>query len=167
MKMIVHDLSQQDFAAWGAAEDQDVLVISDNGTIRKCTGCFGCWTKTPGRCVIKDDYQHMGELLARSDELIIITQCVYGSYSPFVLNVLNRSISYMLPYFVKKNGETHHRERYPHTFAFTVHFYGDDVTESEKETARALVAANSVNLNSTGNRVYFHHNPQAVKEAMI
>ncbi|RCX20718.1 hypothetical protein DFP94_103451 [Fontibacillus phaseoli] len=167
MKMIVHDLPPQEFAALYDDKKEDVTVISDNGTIRKCTGCFGCWIKTPGVCVLKDEYQNMGELLARCDELIIINKCVYGSYSPFILNVLNRSISYILPYFVVKNGETHHRKRYPQYFDLSVHFYGDDITEAEKETAKALVAANSVNFYSRSYKVNFHNKLQAVKEALV
>jgi multimeric flavodoxin WrbA len=26
-----------------------------NMGINYCTGCWGCWLKTPGRCVIRDD----------------------------------------------------------------------------------------------------------------
>ncbi len=167
MKMIVHDLQQQEFAGWVDDPNAELMVISDNGTIRQCMGCFGCWTKTPGVCVIKDGYQNIGELLSKCDELIIISKCTYGSYSPFILNVLNRSISYMLPYFVTKNGETHHRNRYDNQFALSVHFYGDDITEAEMGTARNLVAANSMNLYSIGNNVYFHNSLQNVKEVVL
>ncbi|MBN2526721.1 MAG: hypothetical protein JXR76_10025 [Deltaproteobacteria bacterium] len=24
-------------------------------SISRCTGCFGCWVKTPGQCVVADD----------------------------------------------------------------------------------------------------------------
>lgn len=166
MKMIIHDLDQQEYAAWAEAPQEDVTVISDNGTIRHCTGCFGCWVRTPGVCVLKDGYQNIGELFSKCDELMIISKCVYGSYSPFILNVLNRSISYVLPYFSTQSGETHHRKRYDHQFALSVHFYGEDLTEAEMETAKKLVAANSTNLYSTGNTVYFHNSLQTVKEVL-
>ncbi|AIQ15934.1 flavoprotein [Paenibacillus sp. FSL H7-0357] len=166
MKMIIHDLDPQQFAALVEDNTPDVTVISDNGTIRHCIGCFGCWIRTPGVCVLKDGYNNMGELLSKCDELMIISKCEYGSYSPFILNVLNRSISYVLPYFVTKNGETHHRNRYDREFALTVHFYGEDITEAEKGTAQKLVAANSLNLYSSGNSVYFHNGLQAVKEVL-
>lgn len=29
--------------------------------IRPCLGCFSCWSKTPGECVIKDDMQKIYE----------------------------------------------------------------------------------------------------------
>lgn len=166
MRMIVHDLQEQEFADWLEDRHVELTVISDDGTIRQCMGCFGCWTRTPGMCVIRDAYNNLGELLSRSDELIIISKCMYGSYSPFILNVLNRSISYVLPYFVSRNGETHHRRRYDHEFALTVHFYGDDITEAEQTTARTLVAANSLNLYSTGNHVHFHTSLPSIKEAL-
>lgn len=166
MRMIVHDLPEQEFAGWTDGGQGGLTVISDNGTIRQCMGCFGCWTRTPGVCVIRDGYNNLGELLSRSDELIIISKCMYGSYSPFVLNVLNRSISYVLPYFVTRNGETHHRKRYDHNFALSVHFYGEGITEAEQGTARTLVGANSVNWYSTGNHVYFHNSLDSIKEAL-
>lgn len=168
MRTIIHDLQEQEFAGWlGDNAQEEVTVISDSGAIRSCMGCFGCWTRTPGECVIKKDgYDNLGELFSRSDELMIISKCMYGSYSPFVLNVLNRSISYMLPYFVTENGETHHKPRYDHQFTLSVHFYGNDITEAEQNTARTLVAANSLNLYSLGNNVYFHTHPQSIKEVL-
>ncbi|WP_405104268.1 flavodoxin family protein [Paenibacillus sp. FSL K6-1217] len=167
MRMIIHDLQEQEFAGWVGDTQEELTIISDNGAIRSCLGCFGCWTRTPGVCVIKrDGYNNLGELLSRSDELIIISKCMYGSYSPFVLNVLNRSISYVLPYFVTRKGDTHHRNRYDHQFALSVHFYGDDITEAEQDTARTLVAANSINFYSTGNNVYFHNSPRSIKEVI-
>jgi multimeric flavodoxin WrbA len=27
--------------------------------VNPCRGCFGCWTKTPGRCVHRDDMEMM------------------------------------------------------------------------------------------------------------
>ncbi|SHO48876.1 flavodoxin family protein [Anaerocolumna xylanovorans] len=166
MRILIHDLSPQEFTALGLTVDSDTTVISDNGTIKNCIGCFGCWIKTPGMCVIKDDYRNMGQLLSKCDELIIISSCLYGSYSPFVRNVLDRSISFLLPYFMHKNGETHHKNRYNNHFTLSVHFYGNDITEAERETAKELVAANSINFHCHENRVYFYHNLQSVKEEL-
>lgn len=166
MKIIIHDLDQQEFTALYESKNTDITVISDDGTIRNCIGCFGCWIKTPGICVLKDGYHTMGELLSKCHELVIISKCVYGSYSPFVCNIVDRSLPYLLPYFAIKNGETHHQFRYDNKFALSVHFYGNDITKAEKETAQALVAANSVNLNSTGNKLYFHNSLQAIKEVI-
>lgn len=166
MKMIIHDLSQQEFTALDLKLDTNTTVISDNGTIHYCIGCFGCWIKTPGKCTLKDCYQNMGEMLSKCDELMIISKCIYGSYSPFIRNVLDRSISFLLPYFVTKNGKTRHLNRYDHRLSLSVHFYGNDITAAEKKTAMDLVTANSANLYFTGDRVYFHDNLQSIREGL-
>ena len=163
MKIILHDLEPQTFAELYPGGEADTTVLSDDGTIRPCIGCFGCWVKTPGACVLKDGYSHMGELLSKCRELVIISRCTYGSYSPFIRNVLDRSISYLLPYFATKNGETHHKNRYDNMLTLSVHFYGGGLTEAERETAKELVAANRVNLYAEDGGVYFHDDPQAVK----
>ena len=158
MKILIHDFNQQDFSALNINCDKDTVIISNNGTIRNCIGCFGCWVKTPGICVLKDSYNNMGELLSKCSELVIISKCVYGCYSPFVKNVWDRCISYLLPYFVHKNGETHHPKRYKNIFALSVHFYGADISDEEQKTAKALVEANGTNFHPSKNNTYFYKN---------
>lgn len=164
MKILLHDLNPQEFLSLNLPLDSDTEVISDKGTIKNCIGCFGCWIKTPGVCVLKDDYRNMGELLSKCDELIIISRCLYGSYSPFIRNVLDRSISFLLPYFMYKNRETHHKNRYDNHFTLSVYFYGNDITKAEQETATELVAANSINFHCHENHVSFYPDLQSVKK---
>lgn len=166
MKIIIHDLDHQNFTSIYQMQENDTMVISDNGKIHNCIGCFGCWIKTPGMCILKDNYDNMGELLSKCHELIIISKCIYGSYSPFIRNILDRSISFLLPYFTKINGETHHQRRYNNQFTLSAHFYGDGITKAEQETAKALVTANGINFYSSDNKVYFHDSLQSIKEEL-
>lgn len=166
MKIILHDLNQQEFSGLYPNNDTDTVIISDNGTIHNCIGCFGCWIKTPGVCVLKDGYSNMGELLSKCNELVIISRCIYGSYSPFIRNVLDRCIPYILPYFVSINGETHHKNRYENTIVLSVYFYGEDITKREQETAKALVKANGINFYFSESKAYFHKDLQTIKEVV-
>ena len=52
----------------------------------------------------------------------------------------------MLPFFKIKNYETHHKRRYQNNIQLAVHFYGENTTEEEKETAEKLVKANCINF---------------------
>lgn len=154
MRLLIHDLKTDDFQKLFPNLSSDTMVISDNGTIHHCIGCFGCWIKTPAACVIRDEYGDMGEHLSKCSEVIVISKCCYGGFSPFVKNVLDRSISYIHPYFVIRNGEMHHRRRYDNRIDFKVWFYGE-ITEREKATAKRLVKANAVNLDCNVSKVTF------------
>lgn len=134
-------------------------VFSDDGSIRHCIGCFGCWLKTPGKCVIRDAYGNMGACLAQSDEVVLVSRCCFGGPSPFIKNVLDRCIPYIHPYFVNRNGEMHHRQRYQRTFNLTVVFYGERLTERERQTARGWVRAMSVNLCCNVKQILFEEQP--------
>ena len=145
MNLLIHDLNEsqwnkvaQDYEGWD--------IISDDGKIKPCVGCFGCWTKTPGECVLRDGFERMGARIHKADELVIISEYTYGGFSPFVKNVIDRSIGWVLPFFEIKNGEMHHKSRYPEEKPITFIFRGSGLTENDKKLARSYVKAVCVNL---------------------
>ena len=162
-RMILFDIPSEMMERY-AAEETTVLV--DARKIKHyCTGCFGCWLKTPGTCVIKDGFEDMGKKLSEVEELVILSKATFGSYSSAVKNVLDRSISYVLPFFTIRNGEMHHGERYHNHLKFRAVFYGE-LTELEKETARNLVKANATNLNAELAGVSFVETMEEVLEVL-
>jgi len=162
MTTVIHDLTADEWEGI-APSFENAKVISDNGTIKRCMGCFGCWVKTPGRCVLPDAYQDMGEILGKTNQLIIISRMCFGSYSSFVKNVFDRSIPYVLPYFETRNGEMHHKARYQNRMIMAAYFYGEDITENEKNTARQLVEANAINFKGKVEKVVFIDNKETLK----
>ena len=100
----------------------------------------------------------MSKLYLKAEKVIIISQCFYGSYSPFVKNILDRTIPYLLPFFKFKNKEMHHTTRSKTKFDLNVYFYGKNLTRSEKITAKKTVKANSINLNVKNFKVLFFEN---------
>lgn len=90
MNILIHDLNNKQFQSLFSEINSDIYIISDTGTIRHCIGCFGCWIKTPGKCVMKDGYNNIGKILSKAGKVTIISRCFYGCYSPFVKNILDR-----------------------------------------------------------------------------
>ena len=166
MQVVIHDMNKEKFQKiyeklkveviekkikksrnWIENNEEEVKIISDENKIKNCTGCFCCWIKNPGRCILEDGYENLAELYSKAEKIIIISKCCYGTYSPFVKNVLDRSIPYLLPFFKLKNNEMHHTIRYKKKLFLEVYFYGKDLTELEKNIAEKTVKANCVNLN--------------------
>ena len=141
MKVIVHDLE--------AGYDEmlqkkcDVVVNAD-GKYAPCQGCFGCWTKHPARCHMKDSLQEVCRVIGKADELIIISENCYGGYSPAIKNVLDRSIGSSTPLSTYRGRQMHHTLRYGKHDSLKVYTYGD-ITAEEKATFELLAARNALN----------------------
>ncbi len=161
MKVIIYDMDRSTEEAIRkkyVKDGETVTWISDDGTIKNCIGCFQCFVKTPGRCVLKDNYNKMGETLGHADEVIIISECIYGTYSTFVRNTLDRSLSLIHADFTyRRNHEMHHKLRYHNNAKYRVYFYGD-CTDEEKATARKIVDANTLNFGGKTESVEFYKN---------
>ena len=94
------------------------------------------------------------------------SRCVYGGSSPYVKNVLDRSIGYLQPFFRIIDGEMHHVMRHDNRMAITTHFYGDAITKLEEETADRLAKANAVNFGASGCTVHFYQTPEQIRGNM-
>ena len=60
MKTIIHDLGEEYDSLLKSKCDN---IISANGKYAPCQGCFGCWTKHPAQCFMKDSLQMANEKL--------------------------------------------------------------------------------------------------------
>lgn len=156
MKVLIHDLSESKLKELVPKINDNIKVIGNDGFIEKCVGCFSCWIKTPGECVLNDNYKTLGSIYGKCDEIIIVSKCCYGCYSPFLKNILDRSINFVLPYFTIRNKEVHHTLRYNNKFKLSVYIYGEDITDSEKNTMEKLVKANCINFNGSEYSIKFN-----------
>ncbi len=83
--------------------------------IADCTGCFGCWLKLPGICVIPDDAREVAAAITSSNLAVLLTPITFGGYSSELKKALDRVVcSLALPFFQNENGLTRHVPRYRH-----------------------------------------------------
>jgi multimeric flavodoxin WrbA len=115
--------------------------------IKPCRGCFSCWVKTPGICVIKDDGQEpILRAWADADLIAMLTPITFGGYAPELKKALDRIIPVLLPFFIKIRGETQHPQRYPQQRRLLA--IGTQRQEdADSETVfRCLVQRNALNM---------------------
>lgn len=163
MKLVITDIED-----YKVPQDGEYSLIKPNGNIHNCVGCFGCWVKKPGECVIVDKYSRTGIELGKCNELILISRCYYGSTSPFIKMVMDRAISYIHPDFVIRKGEMHHKRRYDNVITVSAYFYGKNITDDEKMTATNLINANVDNYDGrVGNIQFYESAEEACQEVAL
>ena len=135
--------------------------------IAPCLGCFGCWLKTPGQCIIKDDGSTLPQDVIQSDLLVYLTPVTFGMYSSELKKALDRfACPILLPFFEKVNGEIHHNGRYQkYPKIIAIGTLENQDCESEK-TFMTLVARNAINFHTKAASciVYSTDKPEEVKQ---
>jgi len=99
-----------------------LLKLSNNSVVHfklremeilHCRGCFGCWLKTPGQCIYKDDSYDICRESINSDFLLFAAPLVMGFPSAVLKNAMDKLIPNLLPYIeLVDNKECHHMKRY-------------------------------------------------------
>lgn len=145
------------------------------GELSFCKGCFGCWVKTPGECVIRDSMADINRISMQSDVVLYLAPVVFGQFSANIKSALDRWIPNILPFFtVRANGDTIHPARYETNPRMVMIGYGDaltaedaalflDITAKHRDNGAALIydgddaklerALSDISLVRTGDRV--------------
>lgn len=166
--LLVHDLSKDiEEKLIPCLKENTKIFSKENKNIHPCIGCFNCWIQTPGKCIIKDDYAELPKYILQNDIYITISTIKYGCYSPYIKNVIDRSIGFLLPFFRTVNGEIHHSIRYDRTPKLVYIAYGNDINDDEKITFKNLVAANVVNFGADEYDIFFAENIESLKNILL
>ena len=142
---IVHDVIIDEFKNIGWKVNSRVLRDLKIGS---CYGCFKCWVQTPGICIIDDVERDIAKETIQSDLLIFLTPVTFGGYSSELKKAVDRLIPLVMPFFIKIDGEVHHKsryERYPSLMGIGV--LPNEDKESE-QLFKTLVNRNAINFHS-------------------
>lgn len=107
------DLILQEFLSGARSKGaRTEMVYLKKINIGHCTGCYGCWVKTPGKCVLKDDMANLLEQIRLCDLLVLATPVYVYSMTSLMKAFIDRMLPLVEPHFVKEGNCYKHPSRY-------------------------------------------------------
>lgn len=102
--------------------------------IGNCRGCFACWNKTPGKCVLQDDMAEVIDNFLWADVIIWSFPLYYFNVPGILKNLIDRQLPMSLPFMVERTdglGSGSHPGRFDtsgkrHVIISTCGFYSAD-----------------------------------------
>lgn len=105
-----------------------------------CKGCFECWVKTPGECVIKDLAGQLNNRFMNSDVVIYISPVVFGQFSANIKNAIDRTLPNILPFFkTVENGASSHHLRYKSYPKQIIIGYGEEIDAPDQQLFNDII----------------------------
>lgn len=94
-----------------AGGEVEKIYLNDK-KINKCKGCFGCWTKTPGKCVFQnDDMPEILEKMEKADIVVFATPLYHFSMTSDMKIIMEKTLPLLEPYLIKDKELTTHPRR--------------------------------------------------------
>lgn len=96
-----------------AGADVEVINLRDK-KIKRCVGCFTCWTKTPGVCIHKDDMSaELFDTFRLADMVVYASPLYHYTVNATMKAFIERTLPMIEPFFVNYDGRIVHPPRYP------------------------------------------------------
>ncbi len=80
--------------------------------LKPCIGCFSCWNKTPGKCVLKDEMSSVIDNLLWADITIWSFPLYYFNVPGNLKTLIDRQLPMVLPFMVQDAESGSHPGRY-------------------------------------------------------
>ncbi len=91
-----------------AGAEVDVVNLREK-SIKNCIGCFTCWTKTPGRCIHKDDMtKELFPKWLEADMAVYATPLYHYTLNAEMKAFFERTLPVLEPFFEQRDGRTVH-----------------------------------------------------------
>lgn len=90
-----------------AGAEVELLHLSEKD-IKPCNGCMGCWVKTPGECVQRDDMAEIVRLASKADILVLATPLYVDGMNAQMKKTVDRLLPLLEPYFEIRDGHCRH-----------------------------------------------------------
>ena len=85
-----------------------------NYEINHCTGCYTCWTKTPGECIFKDDMTMLRKKYREADLVVFASPLYIFNVTGIMKDFMDRLLPIMKPYMLlDEKGYIMHPDRFP------------------------------------------------------
>lgn len=107
-----------------AGASVEIVHLRDK-KINDCSGCFSCWTKSPGACIHKDDMS--GELFDKfrtADMVVYASPLYHYTLNATMKAFIERTLPMNEPFFVPLGNRTVHPVRYPYPRAVVLSVAG-------------------------------------------
>ena len=104
-------IAAQEENAHGQAPAIETLSVAALD-IKPCRGCFSCWSKTPGKCCIRDDMQGVIEKILWADVVIWSFPLYYFGLPGPLKNLVDRQLPMSLPFMSAETQSGGHPSRY-------------------------------------------------------
>ncbi len=118
--------------------------------LKYCRGCWGCWVKTPGECVVKDDTREIRRQCIHSDLVIFASPVIMGFTSALLKRAHERLLPLIHPYFELVDGVVRHLARYDkYPLMALLLEKGEDVDEEDIKIISDIYRRDAINFKTS------------------
>jgi len=133
-------------------EEVRVFDFQDQEII-PCIGCWDCWLKTPGNCLMADRMSESYSDFVNSDTVIILLDTAQGFINHRGKAFIDRTIPHYHPYIKLVKAESQHLSRYEKLPEMVFYFEREGLTEEEAERIEDYLYRTAYQFQTKGYRI--------------